>query len=291
MLDESVRTADLRAFYARYVAARAAVKHPGIEEAFAKVPREPFAGPAPWSVRVFRHPGATTHGPVYIQTPGGDPAFLYQDTLIALDPARGINIGEPSLHARCLDVCAPRPGETVVQVGAGSGYYTAILACLVGQGGQVHAFEIETDLAERAKKNLKPWPWANVHVRSGATEGLPLADIIYVNAGIAYPAQAWLAALRPGGRLIFPLQSSRGAGGMLLIERPDQSEMVWPARFVSRASFITCQAQQDKGYEQALELAFAKEGWDEVRSIHLGDKPDETCWFDGGNWWLSTAPI
>jgi protein-L-isoaspartate(D-aspartate) O-methyltransferase len=161
------RTTHLRPFYARYVVARAAVKHPGIEEAFATVPREPFAGPAPWSVRVFRHPGAMADGAVYIQTPVGDPAFLYQDTLIALDPARGINIGEPSLHARCLNVCAPRLGETVVQVGAGSGYYTAILACLIGQGGEVHAFEIDPDLAERAKLNLKPWPWVNVHARSG----------------------------------------------------------------------------------------------------------------------------
>jgi protein-L-isoaspartate(D-aspartate) O-methyltransferase len=77
---------------------------------------------------------------------------------------------------------------------------------------------------------------------------------------------------------------------MLLIERPRHGGMAWPAKFVSRASFIACQAQQDKENEHALEMAFAKERWDGVRSIRLGGKPDETCWYDGGNWWLSTAP-
>ena len=51
----------------------------------------------------------------------GDPAYLYQDWLIALDAARGINIGEPGLHARCLDALALREGEEVLHVGAGAG--------------------------------------------------------------------------------------------------------------------------------------------------------------------------
>ena len=68
----------------------------------------------------------------YIETPSDDGALLYQDILIGLLPNRKINNGEPSLHARSLISVQVRPGDHVVHVGAGSGYYTAILAELAG---------------------------------------------------------------------------------------------------------------------------------------------------------------
>ncbi len=229
------RSAKLRAFFARYVAERGGARDPRIERAFAAVPREPFAGPAPWSVFPVGPWSVWPPGPSYIQTPDDDPAFLYQDVLVALDPARGINIGEPSLHAHCLDALAVREGGAVLHVGAGSGYYTAILAHLVGPAGRVHAFEIDPGLAERAVRNLAGLPSVEVRARSGLVEGLPEADAVYVSAGITQPSRAWLDALRPGGRLLFPLQAERSLGGMLLAEKPRTGgASAWPARFVSR---------------------------------------------------------
>ena len=289
--DAPERSAKLLAFYARYVARRGGARDPRIERAFAAVPREPFAGPPPWSVFAVSPWGAGSPEPGYLRTPDGDPAFLYQDVLIALDPARGINIGEPSLHARCLDALAPAEGEAVLQVGAGSGYYTAILAHLVGSRGRVHAFEIDPALAARAARNLADLPWVEVHARSGAAEGLPKADAVYVNAGITQPSRAWLDALRPDGRLLFPLQpgpDAGGPGGMLLVRRPHEGGTAWPARFVSRASFIACQARQDEGTGRSLAAAFAGGGWQAVKSLRLGGKADDSCWFRGEDWWLST---
>ena len=283
------RSAKLRAFYARYVSALGGASDPRVEAAFAAVAREPFAGPGPWSVRAVSPWGKRSDGPLYLRTPDDDPAFLYQDVLIALDAERGINIGQPSLHARCLDALAPRPGETGVQVGAGSGYYTALLAELVGPTGRVHAFEIDAGLAERAAGNLAPWPQANVAPRSGAADGLPEADVIYVNAGSPRPAEAWLAALRPGGRLLFPLQPGNGWGGMLLLRRSGTGT-AWPARFVTRAAFIACQAGPECREERGLAQAFSGGGFEAVRAIRFGGRPDATCWFHGGDWWLSTRP-
>jgi len=273
------RSARLRAFFACYVAKRGGARDPRIEQAFAAVPREPFAGLGPWSVCV---PGSA-----YIRTPDDDPAFLYQDTLVALDPARGINIGEPSLHARCLDALAPQEGGTVLHVGAGAGYYTAILAHLVGSGGRVHAYEIEPDLAARATRNLAHLPWVEVRARSGVAAGLPQVDAVYVNAGITQPNKAWLDALRPGGRLIFPLQPVGGFGGMLRVERP-RTGLSWPARFVTAAGFIACHGPQDDATGRRLATAFAGGGWQAVRSLRLDNAPDTTCWFAGDGWWLST---
>jgi protein-L-isoaspartate(D-aspartate) O-methyltransferase len=284
------RVADLRLFYARYVAAKAGARDPRIEQAFAAVPREPFAGPGPWSVLALGYwspPSSPGNG--YVSTPGDDPAFLYQDTLVALDAARGINIGEPSFHARCLDQLALLEGQAVVQVGAGAGYYTALLAHLVGPTGRVHAYEIDPALAERAARNLAHLPQVRVEARSGIAEDLPKVDRIYVNAGITQPSWAWLDALRPGGRLLFPLQPIRGLGGMLLVERPQQGA-AWPARFVSRAVFIGCEGRQDEVLAQRLALAFSHNNADTVRSLRLDGEPDATCWCAGDDWWLSTRP-
>ena len=284
------RSAELRTFYARYVAQCGGARDPRIERAFAAVPREAFAGPAPWSVLAINPWAPSGARPSYVETPGNDPAFLYQDVLIALDPARGINIGQPSLHARCLDALAVKENETVLHVGAGAGYYTTILAYLTGSHGRIHAYEIDPGLAARAGRNLASLSWVTLHARSGIADDLPGADVVYVNAGTAQPSPAWLDALRPGGRLLFPLQPEGGHGGMLLVERPREGGSAWPARFVSRAAFIACQGGQDHETGLGLADAFARNDWQGVQSFHRDGNPDATCWLKGDGWWLSTAP-
>ena len=95
--------------------------------------------------------------------------------------------------------CAPAPGNTVLHVGAGTGYYTAILAALVGDSGNVVAYEIENDLASAARKNLQHLPNVEVFAASAMDGPLPTADVIYVNAGATHPPAIWLDALNPGG--------------------------------------------------------------------------------------------
>lgn len=254
---------------------------PSIEQAFAIVRRETFAGPGPWSITTFSGNG-------YVQTPDDDPAFLYQDVLIALDPARHLNIGLPSGHAIWLNAIDLRPGERVVQVGAGTGYYTAILAHLVGADGRVDAYEIDENLAARASENLEGLRQVKVHARSGLAGELPKADAIYVCVGTTQPYQPWLDAMHPGARLLFPMQPDQGAGGMLLIRRPEDGAN-WPARFVSRARFICCDGPQDPAAGPRLAEAFSGD-WSAVRSFRSG-RPDKSCWFEGNGWWLSTTAV
>lgn len=268
-----------RSFYARLICAAAGIDGSSVEEAFRAVKREPFAGPGPWSMGLGGHP--------YVETPDDDPAFLYQNLLVALDRERGINIGMPQWHALWLASCNIKPDETVVQIGAGSGYYTAILAHLVGPRGRVYAYEIDEVLGARARQNLAGQHHVEVRTQSGVAPGLPRADLIYVCAGAAQPIRMWLDALRPGGRLLFPLAPTGVFGGMLLITCPDRG-FVWPARFVSRAAFIGCAGLQDEEAGRRLTEAFALD-WNSVRSLRLDGSPDDTCWFAGEGWWLSTS--
>ena len=120
-----------RSFYAKLICTAANLDDSRIEQAFRSVKREPFAGQGPWWLNLGPHR--------YVQTPDDDPAFLYQNLPLALDREREINIGMPSAHACWLGACNIKEAETVVQIGAGSGYYTAILAHLVGAGGRIYS--------------------------------------------------------------------------------------------------------------------------------------------------------
>jgi protein-L-isoaspartate(D-aspartate) O-methyltransferase len=89
------RLEDFRHFFADLIMANAAVRKrdTSLWAAFASTPRERFVGPGPW--KAFTPMG-------YITTPSDDPAFLYQDSTVALVPERLINNGQPLLHAYCL---------------------------------------------------------------------------------------------------------------------------------------------------------------------------------------------
>ncbi len=221
-----------RCAYASEVMRLAGVEDRRIEEAFAQVVREAFLPPPPWTVISMGNAMRTR-----------DLGDIYNNVLVAIDPERGINNGEPSLHAAWIDAIRPQPGETLIHVGAGTGYYTAILSLLVQPGGHVEAFEYEADLAERARHNLQPC--TNVTVRAGSAFGhvLPNADIVYVNAGVVAPDVEWLRALNPGGRLIFPWQPHKGWGPAVLVNRQDDG---FRARSLMNVGFITCSGTTEK---------------------------------------------
>ena len=187
----------VRRAYARQMLAILGVDNPAIEAAFAAAPREAFLGPPPWT--------ASSPFGGYRPLSGSDPVVLYQDLLIALDPARGVNNGSPSLHAKLIEALGPKPGERIVHVGAGAGYYSAILAELVGPAGQVTAVEFDAALAERAETFLSGR--ANVRVVHGDGARWPEtpADGVYVNFAVSRPADRWIEDLARDGRLVFPL--------------------------------------------------------------------------------------
>ncbi len=270
------RSAKLRKAYAASITRRAGVADPRIEAAFAAVPREDFSGPPPWYI---------SGGGLGVASES-DLAQLYDDVLVAIDAGRGINNGQPSLHAMSIDALAIKEGDTVVQIGAGAGYYTAILARLVGPAGKVIAYEIAADIAEQARKNLAAYPQVEVRAQSGAGD-LPKADAIYVNCAASHLPRAWLDALNPGGRLLFPLQAAHSSGAMLLIARPKEESKAWPARILGAVVFIACEGAQDAESGRRLEEAFRRGGGHAVRWLRFDAPPGEDVWLQGDGWALT----
>jgi Protein-L-isoaspartate(D-aspartate) O-methyltransferase (PCMT) len=134
----------IRRAYAAQILAEAGVRSAAVERAFAAVPREAFLGRGPWQVLRW--------GRGYVPTPSADPLHLYANLLVAIRPERKLNNGEPSFHARLMAALAAGTGEHVVHIGAGTGYFTAILAEQVGRRGRITAFEVDADLAARARR-------------------------------------------------------------------------------------------------------------------------------------------
>ena len=273
--------AAIRRFYGDLITANAGLPPGGaLSKAFAEVSRERFLGAGPW--KVFTPSG-------YLETPSDDPAFLYQDITVGMLPAARINNGQPTLHALCLSALGLKEGQRVLHVGTGTGYYTAILAKLVGPTGQVLGVEIEEKLATQARDNLREFPGVHVEHRSGTVGPFPRCDVVYVSAGATAPMPAWLDALDPGGRLLFPLTAAQGAGGMLLIGR--RGDTTFDARFITRAMFIPCVGARQDDEAMRLSQAFANDSYRAVRSLHTGTPPTADAWFAGRDWWLSTTPL
>lgn len=119
----------------------------------------------------------------------------------------GQTISQPYIVARMLEALALQPSDRVLEVGAGSGYMTVLLALLAGQ---VYAVERHPELVATAAKGLAACP--NVVLSWGdGSLGLPASapfDAIVVSAAAPSVPQALFDQLREGGRMVVPVGST-----------------------------------------------------------------------------------
>ena len=264
--------------------------------AFARVPREHFLGPGPWLIRspkTNRWQPFTcwlNKGNRTINWSAVDPKYLYRhDAIVVIDPDRGLNNGQPSGLASWIHFLELRKGDRVLHIGCGVGYYTAILAEVVGPTGHVIGIEIDPGLATRARENLVYLDQVEVLQGDGGEYAPGPTDAIFVNAGVTHPAPVWLDSLRMGGPMILLLTTENGTGGVLRVKRETQG---YAARFIFTASVFHCVGGRNGALSQRLHDGFTQGAWKSVRSLRREPHEEtESCWLHGNGFCISTLPI
>jgi protein-L-isoaspartate(D-aspartate) O-methyltransferase len=122
----------------------------------------------------------------------------------------------PELIVTMLRMLDLRPGQRVLEVGTGSGYSTALLAHVVGPGGQVTSVEVDTEVAGRARELLgrRGIGWVDVVCADGRSGWLPAAPfdrlVAWASSPEVIPA-AWVRQVVPGGMIVAPLRRNRAS--------------------------------------------------------------------------------
>jgi protein-L-isoaspartate(D-aspartate) O-methyltransferase len=247
-----------RRFFAEELEAVARLRSARLVDAFAAVPRERFLPAGPWIVLSDSADSYTLMAGIRMRpTADADPARVYHNVAVAIDSERQLFNGQPGTLAVWIDTLDLAAGMRVLHVGAGLGYYTAVMAECVGTSGLVVAYEVDEVLRRDAVRNLAPYP--NVDVRHGDGSA-PLAesfDAMLVNAGVTHPLEPWLDALAPGGRLMVPITaplpamgSTLGKGVVALITR--QHDGAIAARIVTFAAIYSALGIRDPALEERI---------------------------------------
>ena len=271
----------VRSWYAEELRYAVGVKSAAVVRAFATVPRERFLGPGPWLICT---------GPAhdkYWSTESADPRCVYHNVVIGLLPEKSLNNGQPSLWASLFDQLDLAPGKRVLHLGCGAGYYSAILAEIVGPSGRVTAIDREEGLVARATEALAPWPQATAIAGDGAIYKPDAADVIIANAGVTHPLPHWLDALQPGGQLMLPLTGQQQWGQTLLVTRRAEHQG-YAARFAGHVGIYNFEGARDPESAERVDTAMRRgDAWT-VKSLRREPHAeDESCWLHGEGWCLS----
>ena len=178
--------------------ARRGVRDARVLEAMRRVPRETFVEP-------------------------GFEEFAYEDG--ALPIAEGQTISQPYIVALMIEAAEVKPGESVLEIGVGSGYAAAVMSQIADR---VYGIERHPSLEEAARQRFRSLGYDNIELRAGdGTRGWPEAapfDAILVSAGgptVPPPLKQQLAV---GGRLVIPVGEQERYQNLLKITRTNETE-------------------------------------------------------------------
>ena len=175
------------------------IKEPRIKEAFMGIKREDF-----------------------VETK--DKYMAYEDRPLAI--GHGQTISQPTVVAQMLQLLNPKVGGKYLDIGAGSGYVSALLGKIVGEKGTVIGLERIQLLAEKARENVSKYPKltnTTVMFKDG-TNGYPEKapfDGIHVGAAYEDIPDNLVRQLKIGGKLVVPTQDN----DIRLFERKSKDEI------------------------------------------------------------------
>ncbi len=172
--------------------------------------------------------------PRHLYVPAVQRRYAYQDRPLPI--GYGQTISQPYIVAYMTEIIRPRPDNSILEIGTGSGYQAAVLAEIVAQ---VYTIEIVRPLGEQARSKLEA-QYDNVHVKvadgyHGWEEHAPF-DAIVVTAAAEYIPPPLVEQLKEGGRMIIPVGSPFQMQQLMLVEKSEDGRVstrsLMPVRFV-----------------------------------------------------------
>lgn len=153
----------------------------------------------------------------HLFTPGVALERVYSDNSIPTKRVDGRLVSsssQPAIMAVMLEQLQLQPGHRVLEIGAGTGYNAGLIQHLVGDSGMVVTIDIDQDIVEGAREHLRSAGMDRVSVVCGDgglgyTEDAPY-DRIILTVGAWDIVPEWWKQLKPGGRLLLPLEIQGG---------------------------------------------------------------------------------
>jgi protein-L-isoaspartate(D-aspartate) O-methyltransferase len=245
------RAAQLRGELADWISGRGTFQTPGVEHAFRTVSRHEFLPGLPLEDAYSRKPVVTQRAP---------------------DGSSTSSASSPNLVAQMLEQLQAEPGNTVLEIGAATGFNAALLACVTSPGGKVVTIEYDLGLADQATENLRRAGYPQVRVVAGDgalgyREQAPY-DRIIVTAEATDVSGAWWDQLTPGdSRIVVPVRlHGSGLTRSLGLRRTGSATMVADSAYV--CGFVAMRGSGEQAEQQIRLDAGA------ALKVDAADRPD-----------------
>jgi len=248
---EENRAAQLRNQLADWISGRGTFQTPGVERAFRTVSRHEFLPGHPLEDAYSRKPVVTQRAP---------------------DGSSTSSASSPNLVVQMLEQLQAEPGNTVLEIGAATGFNAALLASLTSPGGKVVTIEYDPGLAGQAADNLRRAGYPQVQVIAGDgalghREQGPY-DRIIVTAEATDITAAWWDQLNPvDGRIVIPVRlHGSGLTRSLGLRRTGTDTMISDSAYV--CGFVAMRGSGEQAEQQIRLEAGA------ALKVDAADQPD-----------------